>query len=135
MAKENLKARRKRERLEKEAELRKMCEAHAIDVFGEKQIKKWSNEHKGLWYLPARDPDDDTKIIKLGIFKKIDREALNYASTKIEDNGLYNFLECAMNECWIGGDREIIENDDYFLAASQKFNKMMEGYNVDLIKR
>jgi hypothetical protein len=135
MAKESLKERLKRERLEKEAEVKKQCESFAKEKHTEAQLKKWSNQHKGLWFLPIFDQDDETKIIALGIFKPITREALSYATTKMEEGGLYEFLEAAMRECWVAGEEAILDDDKYFLPASSKFNKMIEGHNAMLLKR
>lgn len=125
---------RERERKQKETEIRAKCEAHAIAHFGgEDVIVKLSNKHKGLFYLPIMD--DDGEIEKMAIFRPIDKEVLNYASTKIESDGLYIFIETCMRECWLDGDQEILDDKDYFLPAANQFNKIIDGKKAALVKR
>lgn len=124
---------RKRENEAKEKELREKCEALALERFGKETIVTWSNANKGLWYMPILNEDGSIKL--LGIFKPITRSILSYASTKIQDEGLYEFLEAAMRECWVDGDIEILDEDEYFLAASQEFNKILKSWNVGFVKR
>lgn len=134
--KNSLKAIREKEQKEREAEIRALCEKLAIERVGsEDALKQLSNKHKGLWYLPALN--EDGSIDKMLILKPIDRHILSYASTKITDDGLYIFLESAMNECVIKdfSDIEMIDDDDYFIPAANSFNKMLEGKKTTLLKR
>ena len=130
----SLKEIRKREKAEKETALRLKCEALAIDRYGEDAVKQLSNKHKGIWYLPVLDEEDE-HIEMLALMKPIDRHILSYASTKIEGEGLYAFLEACMNECFIEGDRDIIDDDTYFIPAANSFNKILEGKKASLLKR
>lgn len=125
---------RERERIEKEKKLRDECEKIAIEKHGEAQIKKWSNEHKGLWFLPTLDASGE-KIEYLAIMRPITRQILSYASTKIQDEGLYEFLEAAMRECFVAGDKVILDEDEYFIPAANQFNKILEGKKAALLKR
>lgn len=122
-----------RERKEEEVKLRAKCEALAFEKYGEDEVKKWSNASKGLWYMPVIN--EDGSIEKMAIMKPIDRHILSLASTKIEDEGLYIFLEACMRECWVEGDKEILDDDEYFIPAAQKFNKIMESKKVAFLKR
>ncbi|MFT3750966.1 MAG: hypothetical protein QM768_21815 [Agriterribacter sp.] len=130
---ENFKSIRERERKQKEAEIRAKCEAHAIAKYGEETVIKLSNKHKGLFYLPVFDEEDE--IDKMAIFRPIDKEVLNYASTKIESDGLYTFIETCMRECWLEGDQEILDDKDFFLPAANQFNKIIDGKKAALVKR
>ena len=133
--KNSLKEIRKREKEELEIKLRSECEAIAIERYGEDAIKKLSNTHKGLWYLSVED--EDGAIEALAIMKPIDRHILSYASTKIEGEGLYAFLEACMNECMLDGfcDKKIVDDDEYFIPAANTFNKILEGKKATLLKR
>lgn len=131
----SLKAIKEKERLEKEQKLRDQCEKYAYERFGEDEVKKLSNKHQGLFYLPILSDHDDNEIEKFAILKPIDRHILSYASTKIEDEGMYTFLEAVLNECWVDGDREIIDDDNYFIPAAQKINKLLEGKKAAMVKR
>jgi hypothetical protein len=125
---------RKRDTERKEKELREKCEALAVERFTKVQMGKWSNENKGLWFLPVMDETGEN-IEALAIMRPITRSILSYASTKIEEEGLYEFLEAAMRECFIEGDKKILDEDDYFIPAAGKFNKILEGKKAALLKR
>ena len=124
---------RKREHEENEKQLRAKCEEIAEKKFTKAKLAEWSNANKGLWYLPILDDEDNIKL--LAILKPITRSILSYASTKIEDEDLYEFLEAVMKECWIDGDKAIIDEDEFFIPAAQKLNKILEGYKSALVKR
>lgn len=125
---------RKREAEEKEKKLREQCEAYAVEKHSKEQLAKWSNENKGLWFLPVMDEDGE-KIEALAIMRPITRSILSYASTKIQDEGLYEFLEAAMRECFVAGDQVILDDDNYFIPAANQFNKILEGKKAALLKR
>lgn len=136
--KESLKQIKAREKKEQDDKIREMCELLAIQRLGEggeNRIKELSNQYKGLWYLPALN--EDGTVEKMLVFKPIDRHALSYASTKITDEGLYAFLEAAMNECLVKelSDVDMMVEDDYFIPAANTFNKIIEGRKTTLVKR
>jgi len=131
----SIKAIRERERKEKEATLQAICHKICNERFGEDQMKKWSNEHKGLWFLPVGENLDEGEVEVIAIMRPITRSILSYASTKIQDEGLYEFLEAAMRECFVDGDRSILDEDDYFIPAANQFNKILEGKKAALLKR
>lgn len=131
---ETVKEIRERERKEKEAQLKEKCVALANERFGEKEVIAYSNAYKGLWFLPVMSEDGET-IEKFALMKPINREILGYATTKIQDEGLYAFLEACMRECFVVGDKEILDDDIYFLPAANKFNSMIEGKKAALLKR
>jgi hypothetical protein len=128
-----LKQMRDKERTEKEAAMKAKCQEFAAAKYGEAKLVEWSNANKGLFFLPIED--EDGEIEKLGIMKPIDRNILSFASTKIQDAGLYAFLEACMRECWIEGDAAILEDDEYFIPAANVFNKILEGKKASLLKR
>jgi hypothetical protein len=132
--KKTLKAIREQEQKEAEKKLREACNALAGEKWGEAQMRKWSNEHRGLWFLPIME-DDGKTIEKIALFKPIDRHILSYASTKVADEGLYLFLEACMRECWIAGDDEILDDEEYFLPAANKFNSIVDGKKASFLKR
>jgi hypothetical protein len=125
---------RERERKEQETRLREQCQQLANERFTEEQVVKWSNQYKGLWYLPVMDESDEN-IEVMALMKPINRHILSYASTKISDEGLYAFLEQCMRECFIAGDTSILDDDDYFIPAAMKFNAILEGKKAALLKR
>jgi hypothetical protein len=126
---------RERDRKEKEEKLREQCAKLANERYGEDTLKKWSVENKGLWFLPVMDGDTGETIEALAIMRPITRSILSYASTKIQDEGLYEFLEAAMRECFVEGDSKIMDEDEYFIPAANQFNKILEGKKAALLKR
>lgn len=130
----SLKELRKQERMQIEKELIAKCEALAIERYTEEQVVKWSNANKGLFFLPVLD-EEEQAIEKMAILKPIDRHILSYASTKIEDEGIYVFLGAVLEACWIAGDEEIKTDDVYFLPAANKVQKIIDGKKANLLKR
>lgn len=124
---------RKREAAEKEAKLREQLNTYANEKFGENELKKWSVANKGLFFLPILG--EDGAILKLAVMRPITRSILSYASTKVQEEGLYEFLETAMRECFIAGDKDILDEDEYFIPAANQFNKILEGHKAALVKR
>ena len=125
---------RKRDQEKKEKDLREKCEAICVERFTKERLAKWSVENKGLWFLPVLDEAGEN-IEFIAIMRPITRTILSYASTKIQEEGLYEFLEAAMRECFIEGDMKIIDEDEYFIPAANQFNKILEGKKAALVKR
>lgn len=133
---ETLKEMKARKAAQEDAKLKEACEKYAIDKYTEDQIIKWSNQYKGLWFMPVLD--EAGEIEKLSIMKPIDRHILSLASTKLEDGGLYTFLEECMRECLVNNDEEglfLLEDEDAFISGAMKFNKIMESRKVGFLKR
>jgi hypothetical protein len=128
-----IKQMREKEKQVKDDAIKVKCEALAKERYGEEKVVSWSNTNKGLFYLPIMNDNDE--IEKLGVLKPIDRNILSFASTKINDAGLYAFLEACMRECWIDGDTCILDEDEYFIPAANTFNKILEGKKAALLKR
>ena len=134
--KNSLKAIRTKEKADKEIADRAKCEALAIERYGENEVAKMSNANKGLWYLSVIDASDEGEVIeKMAIMKPVTRAILSYATSKMEDGGLYDYLGACMEQCFICGDNEILEDDTYFIPAANTFNKMLEGKKANLLKR
>lgn len=132
---DSIKEIRERERLEKEAKIKEQCEAIAQERYGPQAMAGWSNEHKGLWFLPIMNAEDQDKVEFLLVLKPINRGILSYATTKIADEGLYSFLEQCMRECKVAGDDCVLDDDEFFLPAANKFNAIIEGRKAAMIKR
>jgi hypothetical protein len=131
-----LKELKEKERKEREAIERQKCEEYATRKAGDaSKLVEFSNKYKGLWYLPAFDDQDNIEMML--VLKPINRNILSLASTKLEDGGLYVFLETAMRECIIEdlSDMDMMEIEDYFIPAAMQFQKIMEGKRVSMVKR
>ncbi|MCX8018935.1 MAG: hypothetical protein N2747_00405 [Chitinophagaceae bacterium] len=91
----------------------------------EQQITEWKKQHGAVFEIKVED--------KTAYFKKPSRKTLMYASTVLQNNPL-RFNEILMQECFLGGDRELIENDDYFLSASSCLADIIEIKTAELKK-
>jgi hypothetical protein len=143
---ESLKQKRDRDQKKKEAELLAKCNEMANEKFGQDEVVKMSNANKGIWFLPVMDETGE-KIEALALMKPIDRHTLSFAMSKLEDEGMSVFLEQCMRECFVASVEPdgsttqepdkciIITEDEYFIPASMKFNKILEGKKVAFLKR
>lgn len=116
-----------------QAEIKTKCEAWAHKRFGKEQIVKWSNEHKGLWYVPIIHDGED-EIDKCAIFRRPNRTEMDYAGTKLAD-GFNLYITTLMRQCFIDGDMELIDDDEYYFAASAAFNQIVQVKKAFLLKR
>lgn len=123
----------KEKKLKQEQELREKCRALANERYGEDTLNQFSNKHKGLLFLPLLD--DEGEIDKLAVLRSVTRADLSYASTKVEEDGLYGMLGAILEECWLLGDEEIKSNDEYFIPACNTLNKVVDGKKAHLLKR
>jgi hypothetical protein len=89
------------------------------------QIDAWKKEHKDVFAITVEG--------HIGYFKKPNRVVISLASTKVKENPM-GYIETILENTFIGGSREIIENDDYFLAAMSTAEKMIEIKTAELVK-
>lgn len=141
-----LKQIKERDQKKQEAELREKCNAFANEKFGDSEVARMSNANKGIWFLPVMDESGDS-IEVMALMKPIDRHTLSFAMSKLEDEGMSVFLEQCMRECFVASIEKdgsinteadgcvIINDDEYFIPASMKFNKILEGKKVAFLKR
>lgn len=117
---------------ENEASVKLMEQAAILaDVLYPGKLDEYKKKYKAVWFLVI---DTDGEIEKMAVMKPINRHILSLASTKLEDDGLYSFLESCMRECWLEGDTELLDDDEYFIPAAMKFNKMLEGKKAAFVK-
>ena len=129
---ESLKEIKIRQRKEKEAELLAKCEAFAADKYGKDKLDEYRKKYDCIWFMSVMDEEDN--IDALAIMRPVNRHILSFASTKITDDGMYGFLEQCMRECWLEGDMRILDEEEYFVPASQEFNKIIESKKVVFLK-
>ena len=55
---------------------------------------------------------------KEGFFRKPTRQEISYASIASNQmKDVMKYSETLMNSCWLGGDRDILDKDEYFIGA------------------
>lgn len=89
------------------------------------EIKKLKATHGPLFMLTVED--------KACILKKPSRKALSYASSVATKDPM-KFNEIILKNAWVDGDKEILEDDDYFLGASAKLAEIIEVKGAELVK-
>lgn len=109
-----------------------LCEKMATERFGADKMVAWRKEFGAIWFMHIEGENETVE--KLMVMRPVDRHILSFASTKLEDDGLYTYLEQCMRDCKLDGDEEILDDDDYFIPCAHKFNKIMEGKKASFLK-
>ena len=107
----------------------------------EQIIQEWKDKHKkGVWKIAVNSDevsgteditdDQGRKSVvnvyeqKTGYFRKPNRMEL--ASTMATRNDPLGIGEELLRYCWLGGDEELLEDDDYFQGALLQFQTLLE---------
>ena len=101
------------------------AETALIGEVTQAQIDAWKKEHKEVFKI--------TVETHVGYFKKPNRTIIALASTKVKENPI-GYVETILENTFIGGSREILENDDFFLAAMTTAEKLVEIKTAELVK-
>lgn len=88
------------------------------------QIAAWKKEHKDVFAITVGD--------KTCYVHKPTRQILSAAFT--QQNDPIKMGEFLLNNCWLGGDEEIREDDAMFLAAVGKLNTLVEVKEAEIKK-
>lgn len=78
----------------------------------QQQIEDWKKQYGGVYELPSDDKVAYLREPKMLDFKR--------AFTAMQSDGDLAFGETLLEALFIGGDREMLSNDDYFLPARKK---------------
>ena len=89
------------------------------------QIEAWKVLHGEIFAITVED--------KIGYLKKVDRKTLSFASS-IGTKDPIKFNEIILTNCWLGGDDELKNNDDYFLAVSGTLSQLIVVKEAELSK-
>lgn len=90
------------------------------------QIAEWKEKYGKIYQLTAED--GSTCVIR-----KPDRKVLSHA-TAIAGNDPIKFNEIVLNDCWLGGDEDMREDDAKFMAISGQLGGIIEIAEVELKK-
>lgn len=83
------------------------------------QINDWKKKHGDIVLYTVED--------KAGYFRKPTRQELSYASVASnQGKDVVKYTETIMNSCWLGGDREILDKDEYFIGAMSVIEALAE---------
>lgn len=74
------------------------------------QIEDWKSKHGDVIAYTVDG--------KEGFFRKPTRQEISYASVASNQmKDVIKYSETLMNSCWLGGDRDILDKDEYFIGA------------------
>ena len=98
-------------------------------TYTQDQLKGWKTEYGdgNVFEVVAED--------KKAILHKPRRQDISYASAgsnRAQDS--IKYTEIILKQCWIDGDREIIDNDDYFFAVVPVLEALVETKEAEIKK-
>ncbi|MCF8218704.1 MAG: hypothetical protein K9J21_06950 [Bacteroidales bacterium] len=88
-------------------------------------IEDWKQTHGGVYLITTEQ--------KKGYLRKPNRKDLSLAS-EIGEKDPMKFNEVILKNCWLAGDKEIMEDDRYFLAVSGQLDEIIETAEVEIKK-
>ena len=79
------------------------------------------------WKKQGGDVIQYTVEDKVAYFRKPTRQEISYASVASNQmKDVIKYSETLMNVCFLGGDREILEKDEYFIGAMAVIEALAE---------
>lgn len=82
-------------------------------------IESWKKQYGDVIQYTVED--------KVAYFRKPTRQEISYASVASNQmKDVIKYSETLMNSCFVGGDREILEKDEYFIGAMAVIETLAE---------
>ena len=97
--------------------------------YTEEQLKRWKDKYgdDGVFELTVED--------KKAVLHKPSRKDLSFATAgSSHGTDAIKFTEILIRQCWIDGDNEIQEDDNYFLGAMPVVQAISEAKQAELKK-
>lgn len=96
--------------------------------FTDEKLKEWKEKHGDrLFMVKVED--------KLAVVRKPGRKDLSFATAgSSQGRDALKFAEILLKQCWIDGDKEIMEDDDYFLGAVPTLEALAENKKAEIKK-
>lgn len=91
--------------------------------FKQEQIDAWKKEHGELFLISVED--------KSCVLRKPTRMELSFVSGVTDP---MQFTETLLKQLWLDGDKEMLEDDDYFLAISGKLDQVIKFKEAEVKK-
>lgn len=93
--------------------------------FKPEELEQFKKEHGELSAIKVGD--------KLGLFKKPDRKTIGAAAAHINTDPI-EYVAIIAENCFVAGDRELLEEDDYFLSLMPMMNDLVQMKEAELVK-
>ena len=96
------------------------------------QINQWKKKWGEVFQIDV-PLDDEAKDNAVGYFKKPTLDSIKASSKYLESDPI-KAGEIVFNQCWLGGDAEIQENDEVKMSAMQKVSSLFKVRQASLKK-
>lgn len=95
--------------------------------YTKEQLSKWKEKHGMLFEIKVED--------KLAIVRKPGRKDLSFATAgSSQGKDALKFAEILLRQCWVDGDKEIMDDDEYFLGAVPTLEALAETKKAEIKK-
>lgn len=92
-----------------------------------KKLEEYKAKYKGVYLITVED--------KAALFRKPSRQDISFATAaSSQGKDAIAFTESIMKNTFLEGDREILEDDDYFMSAMTVTNEMVESKQAEIKK-
>ena len=81
------------------------------------QIDKWKKEHKRVHKLEIEG--------HVGFLKHPNRNVLGLAMSYSSQGNNVKFAECLFENCWLGGDEILRNDDDFFISCIPQLSEIV----------
>lgn len=98
-------------------------------------MKNINEKDRAKWAEKYTHTIDFTVDDKMMVLRPPNMMDLKRAFTVLSDEGEIEFAEDLLNNLYIGGDREIINNDDYFFPAKKQMKKLLDFEEYKILKK
>jgi hypothetical protein len=104
-------------------------EANNKEILTPEEIAQAKQQYGRVFKVVVKD--DDGTISAQAFLHSPTRQVLDaaMASSKKKDS---MFNETIIKNCWLAGDKSIVENDEHFLSASAQINELIKFKESDL---
>lgn len=91
--------------------------------FKKEQIDTWKKQHGDIYLITVED--------KSCVLRKPTRQELSFVSGITDP---MQFTETLLKQLWLGGDEDMQERDEYFLAISSKLDTVLKLKEAEVKK-
>lgn len=91
--------------------------------FKKEQIDAWKKQHGDIYLITVED--------KSCVLRKPTRQELSFVSGITDP---MQFTETLLKHLWLGGDEDMQERDEYFLAISSKLDTVLKLKEAEVKK-
>lgn len=99
-----------------------------VEKFGQEKLEQWRKDYGGrpLIYLKVED--------KLAILRPPVADDLGDYMTAIGTNGMSKAVAMIIEQLWLDGDYELIDDEDNFIGIFLQVNNILEGKKAEFFR-